>query len=65
MTITEEHREAARRAMVRGYHDCGGGWQRVRSCDCDASRIDGCRARVEAIAAAIAQANDKSTRAET
>jgi hypothetical protein len=53
--VTEAHREVARRAMIKGYHDCGGGFQRVRSCDCDDSRIDGCKARVEAIAAAISQ----------
>lgn len=51
---TEADREAARAAMVRGYHDCGGGWQKVRSCDCDDRRIDGCKARVEAIAVVLA-----------
>ncbi len=56
--VTESDREAARWAMVRGYHDCGARWQAgpSRNCDCDDSRIDGCKKRVEAIAAVIAAA---------
>lgn len=53
--VTESDRELARRAMIKGYHDCGARWQAGpgRSCDCDDSRIDGCKARVDAIAASI------------
>lgn len=56
--ITQSHREAAAKAMVRGYHDCEARWQRGpgRTCDCDDSRIDGCKARIEAIANEIASA---------
>lgn len=57
LIVTDFEREMARDALVKGYHDCGSRWNRgPRACDCDDSRIDGCKARVEAIAKAIAAA---------
>ena len=51
-------RVAASEAMLKGHHDCWAHWQGgpVRACHCDYSRIDGCAARIEAIAVRIAEA---------
>jgi len=56
--ITEKHRELAREAMNKGFNDCKltyyfGGTAREQ-CDCDHGATDGCKARVEAIAVALA-----------
>lgn len=56
--VTNDDRELASLAMVKGYHDCALKWQSGpgATCDCDGYRIDGCKARVEAIAEAISKA---------
>ena len=55
MIVTEEDRHKARNAMDVGYNACHRGWGRGRAaCDCDLGATDGCKARVEAIAEAIA-----------
>ncbi len=58
IVVTETDVEMARDAMVAGWNNCA----RVRrlmdgktpDCDCRQERIDGCKARVEKIAYAIA-----------
>jgi hypothetical protein len=61
--MNEVDRDLARKAMVRGYHDCAHRWgaSPVLYCDCDMSRIDGCKVRVEAIARAISDARSEAT----
>lgn len=58
--VTDTDRQMAQDAMVAGYEACqlnphGFGYKEKR-CACDLGSIVGCRARVEAIAAAIATA---------
>lgn len=56
----EKERQAARDAMVAGFNACKQtnhfGLNARQKCDCDLGAIDGCKARVEAIALAIAAA---------
>lgn len=59
LIITETDRQMARDAMCEGWNNCkitnyiG---QIGKPCDCDPGAIDGCKARREAIAKAIATA---------
>lgn len=60
MIVTEQDRDAARDAMVAGFNDCQQtnyfGRNARAKCDCDFGAIDGCKARVEAIANILADA---------
>jgi hypothetical protein len=60
VTVTEKDRDVARDAMVSGFNDCQQtnyfGRNARAKCDCDLGAIDGCKARVEAIAKALADA---------
>lgn len=61
MLVTESDREMAREALFEGYQKCGANVANcmeltVRQCDCDLGAIAGCKARVEALATAIATA---------
>lgn len=59
-TATDQDREIAKDAMVAGWNECKQtnyfGMGARQKCDCDLGAIDGCKARVEAIARAIAAA---------
>ena len=61
--ITEKHRELARQAMDKGFNDCKltnyFGRETRELCDCDQGSTGGCKARVEAIAAALALASEQ------
>jgi hypothetical protein len=55
--------QAARDAMVAGWNACkytNSIGKLGKLCDCDLGAVDGCKARVEAIAAAIAKARGDS-----
>lgn len=59
MNVTDCHRIAAKIAIAKGFYDCkrtNCPVQDKSPCDCDAGAIDGCKAEIEAIAEAIAQA---------
>lgn len=61
--VMDVDRQAERNAIVAGFNGCRR-MQHVRTgagedCDCDCGAIDGCKARVEAIAWAIAAARSK------
>lgn len=57
LVITDDDRAAARAALVDGWHNCkytnyiG---QHGKPCDCDHGAIDGCKAKLEGVAKAIA-----------
>ena len=59
VVVTDDDREWARDVMVTAWNNCkltGTIGQVGRKCDCDLGAIDGCKARVEEIAKAIATA---------
>lgn len=66
MDTTEADRQLARDAMVAGWNACKQtnyfGMNARQKCDCDLGTIDGCRAKVEAVARAIAAARLNSSR---
>lgn len=55
--ITDDDREQARYSMVVGWNNCKE-TNRIghvgKLCDCDLRTVDGCKARIEAIAREIA-----------
>ncbi len=54
IVVTDQDIELAREALVEGYGNCPRvDWQ-AKNCDCDPGAIDGCKAKVEAIAKTIA-----------
>lgn len=65
ITISDEDRKAASDAMVAGWNACPRNPYRGPlvgpMCLCELNTIDGCQARVEAIATAIAQARQDTT----
>ena len=61
MTISMDDIQIAKDAMVEGWNGCTNYFGK---CDCDLGAIDGCKARVEAIAAAIAKARAALTAPE-
>lgn len=60
VNVTEEDRQMARDALVQGWHNCRATATiengKHCDCDCDLGAIDGCKARIEEIAKAIATA---------
>lgn len=59
LVVTDTDRELAREAMVEGWNNCKqtNNFQRgAPPCDCSLGAIDGCKARVEAVARVIAAA---------
>ena len=68
MTISMDDIQIAKDAMVEGWNGCKQtnyfGINARARCDCDLGTIDGCKARVEAIAAAIAKARAALTAPE-
>lgn len=60
MAATEQDREKARDAIAAGFRECKQtnyfGHNARQRCDCDLGAVDGCKARIEAIAQAIAAA---------
>lgn len=60
IVVTDTDRQMARDAMVEGWNECKQvnyfGLNARQKCDCDLGAIDGCKARVEAVAKAIATA---------
>lgn len=58
VVVTETDREMAREALAIGWDNCKSCPERDDkiACDCDLGAVDGCVAKVEAIAEAIARA---------
>jgi hypothetical protein len=64
MKPTEADRQVAKDAMVAGWNACQQtnyfGRNARQKCDCDLGAIDGCKARVEAIANALAAIRERA-----
>lgn len=58
IVVTDNDRQLAKDAMVEGFRECQQtnyfGMNARQKCDCDIGAIDGCKARIEAIAKSIA-----------
>ncbi len=56
LVVRDDDRELAREAIVKGWNSCKltNNFNIGPQCDCDCGAIDGCKAKVEAIAQAIA-----------
>ncbi len=54
--ITDFDRDMAREAITDGWSMCGAIHSSDKKCDCDLSIVCGCKAKLEAVAKAIAAA---------
>jgi hypothetical protein len=59
LVVTEDDRIAAREAIIEAWNNCKqtnsiGNRQPRSLCDCDLGAIDGCKAKIESVARAIA-----------